>query len=108
MRFTAQLVGPWRNASEQKAVGANLEMNPCADNMVSHLEGPHSQTRRAFKSNLTGSLESRQMPRRCLNPASAPTEHEPFAYFKDVLEHMPTRPANRIDELLPHRWLPAS
>jgi hypothetical protein len=34
--------------------------------------------------------------------------HDPYAYFKDVLERLPTHPANRIDELLPHRWSPAS
>jgi hypothetical protein len=34
--------------------------------------------------------------------------HEPYAYFKDVLERLPTHPASRIDELLPHRWSPAS
>jgi len=34
--------------------------------------------------------------------------HEPHAYIKDVLERLPTHPASRIDELLPHRWLPAS
>ena len=34
--------------------------------------------------------------------------HEPYAYFKDVLERLPTHPATRIDELLPHRWSPAS
>ncbi len=34
--------------------------------------------------------------------------HEPFAYFKDVLERLPTHPASRIEELLPHRWSPAS
>lgn len=33
--------------------------------------------------------------------------HEPYAYFKDVLERLPTHPANRIDELLPHRWAPS-
>jgi len=33
--------------------------------------------------------------------------HEPFAYLKDVLERLPTLPARRIDELLPHRWRPA-
>jgi hypothetical protein len=32
--------------------------------------------------------------------------HEPYAYFKDVLERLPTQPASRIDELLPHRWSP--
>ena len=32
--------------------------------------------------------------------------HDPYAYFKDVLERLPTHPANRIDELLPHRWTP--
>jgi transposase len=34
--------------------------------------------------------------------------HDPYAYFKDVLERLPTHPASRIDELLPHRWAPAS
>jgi transposase len=34
--------------------------------------------------------------------------HDPYAYFKDVLERLPTHPASRIEELLPHRWAPAS
>ncbi|MBK6852781.1 MAG: transposase domain-containing protein [Burkholderiales bacterium] len=34
--------------------------------------------------------------------------HDPYAYFKDVLERLPTHPASRIDELLPHRWAPPS
>jgi len=29
---------------------------------------------------------------------------DPYAYLKDVLERLPTHPASRIDELLPHRW----
>lgn len=32
--------------------------------------------------------------------------HDPYRYLKDVLERMPTHPASRIDELLPHRWQP--
>jgi transposase len=32
--------------------------------------------------------------------------HEPYAYLRDVLERMPTQPASRIGELLPHRWRP--
>ena len=32
--------------------------------------------------------------------------HEPHAYLRDVLERLPTQPASRIGELLPHRWLP--
>jgi transposase len=32
--------------------------------------------------------------------------HDPYAYLKDVLERLPTHPASRIDELLPHRWKP--
>lgn len=31
-----------------------------------------------------------------------------YAYFKDMLERLPTHPASRIDELLPHRWPAAS
>jgi transposase len=33
--------------------------------------------------------------------------HDPYAYLKDVLERLPTHPASRIEELLPHRWKPA-
>jgi hypothetical protein len=27
-----------------------------------------------------------------------------FAYLRDVLERLPAQPAERLDELLPHRW----
>jgi transposase len=33
--------------------------------------------------------------------------HEVHAYMKDVLERLPSQPASRIGELLPHRWSPA-
>ena len=33
---------------------------------------------------------------------------DPYAYLKDVLERLPTHPMRRIDELLPHRWQPAT
>ena len=33
--------------------------------------------------------------------------HEPHAYLSDVLERLPTQPASRVAELLPHRWPPA-
>jgi len=32
--------------------------------------------------------------------------HDPYAYLKDVLERLPTQPASRIAELLPHHWVP--
>jgi len=32
--------------------------------------------------------------------------HEPLAYLKDVLTRLPTQPASRVGELLPHRWQP--
>jgi transposase len=31
--------------------------------------------------------------------------HDPFRYLKDVLERLPTQPASRIAELLPHNWM---
>lgn len=31
---------------------------------------------------------------------------DPYAYLRDVLERLPTQPASRIAELLPHRWPP--
>jgi transposase len=34
--------------------------------------------------------------------------HEPHAYLKDVMQRLPTQPASRIGELLPHRWRPAA
>jgi transposase len=33
--------------------------------------------------------------------------HDPYRYLKDVLERLPTQPASRIGELLPHSWMPA-
>ncbi|MGI0133594.1 MAG: transposase domain-containing protein, partial [Candidatus Micrarchaeaceae archaeon] len=32
--------------------------------------------------------------------------HDPYAYLKDILERLPTQPASRIQELLPHKWTP--
>ena len=32
---------------------------------------------------------------------------DPHAYLSDVLARLPTQPASRIEELLPHRWVPA-
>jgi transposase len=34
--------------------------------------------------------------------------HDPYTYLKDVLQRLPTQRASRIDELLPHRWMPAA
>ena len=34
--------------------------------------------------------------------------HDPYAYLKDVFTRLPTQPASQIEELLPHRWKPAS
>ena len=30
--------------------------------------------------------------------------HDPYHYLRDILERLPTHPASRIEELLPHRW----
>ena len=32
--------------------------------------------------------------------------HDPYAYLKDVLTRLPTQPASRLEELLPHHWQP--
>jgi hypothetical protein len=32
--------------------------------------------------------------------------HDPYTYLKDVLARLPTQPASRIDDLLPHHWQP--
>ena len=33
---------------------------------------------------------------------------EPHAYLSDVLERLPTQPASRIADLLPHQWQPGA
>lgn len=33
---------------------------------------------------------------------------DPYAYMRDVLARLPTQPASRIAELLPHRWKPSA
>jgi len=33
--------------------------------------------------------------------------HEPYRDLKDVLQRLPTQPASRIGELMPHRWQPS-
>ncbi len=30
--------------------------------------------------------------------------HDPYAYLRDIMERLPTQPASRVGELLPHRW----
>lgn len=34
--------------------------------------------------------------------------HDPYVYLKDVLTRLPTHVASRVEELLPHRWQPAT
>ena len=34
--------------------------------------------------------------------------HDPYHYLRDILERLPTHPASRIEELLPHRWAPVN
>ena len=33
---------------------------------------------------------------------------DPYLYLEDVFARLPTLPARRIEELLPHRWTPAA
>jgi hypothetical protein len=30
--------------------------------------------------------------------------HDSYQYLRDILDRLPTHPASRIEELLPHRW----
>jgi len=34
--------------------------------------------------------------------------HDPYRYLKDVLERLPTQAASRMQELLPHCWMPTT
>lgn len=40
--------------------------------------------------------------------SAKPNAHDPYAHIRDVLERLPTQPANRIAELLPHHWQPTT
>jgi len=33
-------------------------------------------------------------------------DHDPYIYLTDILTRLPTHPASRIGELLPHHWIP--
>jgi transposase len=41
-------------------------------------------------------------------PRSTLAGLDPYSYIKDVLTRLPTQPAGRIEELLPHRWQPGA
>jgi hypothetical protein len=30
--------------------------------------------------------------------------HDPYVYLKDFFTRLPTQPASKIEELLPHHW----
>lgn len=32
--------------------------------------------------------------------------HDPWVYLRDVLTRLPMHPARKIEDLLPHRWVP--
>ncbi len=31
--------------------------------------------------------------------------HDPYVYFKGILQRLPTQPSSRLEELLPHHWM---
>ena len=45
---------------------------------------------------------------RSLIQSARMNRHDPYAYLKDVLTRLPTHRASRVEELLPHRWQPAT
>ena len=61
----------------------------------------------------TSSSHKNQVPTRARRAAAVTSPmheakldvHDPHAYLRDVLTRLPTQPASRIEELLPHRWL---
>jgi transposase len=74
-----------------------------------HLEGqirPWAMGRRAWLfagSELAGQRAAIVMS---LLQSAKLNRHDPHAYLTDVLERLPSHPASRIDDLLPHRWQP--
>ena len=55
-----------------------------------------------------GSLRAGQRAAAVMSPTQSAklNGRDPYAYLKDVFMRLPTQPASRIDELLPHRWQP--
>jgi hypothetical protein len=33
--------------------------------------------------------------------------HDSYVYLNNMVERLPTQPASRVQELLPHRWQPS-
>jgi hypothetical protein len=48
----------------------------------------------------------RQAPVMRLIQSAKLNGHDPYVYLKDTLTRLPTQPASRLDELLPHLWQP--
>jgi hypothetical protein len=61
-----------------------------------------------YRSNwlLAGSLRSGQRAAAVMTliQSAKLNGHDPYAYLKDVLTHLPTQKNNAVDELLPHNW----
>ena len=50
-----------------------------------------------------------RIPRgRCSKVSTKLNGHDASAYLRDVLKRLPGHPNSRIEELLPHRWRPAT
>jgi transposase len=76
------------------------------NNHIENLVRPWAMGRRAWLfagSELAGQRAAMVMS---LVQSARLNGHEPWAYLKDVLERLLEHPNRRIDELLPHRWVP--
>ena len=92
------------------ALTANLQDGrvPVDNNHIENLMRPWAMGRKAWLfcgSELAGQRAAIVMS---LVMSAKLNGHDPWAYLKDVLTRLPTHMNSRIDELLPHRWLPQS
>ena len=80
---------------------------PVDNNHIENLMRPWAMGRKAWLfagSELAGQRAAVVMS---LVQSAKLSGHDPWAYLKDVLTRLPTHLNSRIDELLPHVWLPS-
>ena len=79
---------------------------PVDNNHIENLMRPWAMGRKAWLfagSELAG---QRTAVMKSLVRSAKLSGHDPWAYLRDVLTRLPTHLNSRIDELLPHLWLP--
>jgi hypothetical protein len=83
-------------------VTVTATMHNCQAHIGSVMSGMHNRSNWLFAGSLRAGRRAAVIM--SLIQSAKLNGHDPYRYLKDVLERLPTHPASRIDELLPHCW----